>query len=443
MSDINFSKLTWENLPARTTALSATNLNRIENGIADSVNGVNSNSHSIAELQTRISQIANGSPTPVATVAEMTDESAVYLYTGSETGYTAGNWYYYNGTAWTSGGIYGGATTSTTFNQHGVPADDFAVGEALAEKADADDLTAIDDRVTELESGSGLAEDGKQALLAIARSVVYTVPNGQELYSALYNAFYPPANLVRITAVYTQSGIVTSVSSLDSLKSDLVVTALYSDGTTVNVNDYVLSGRLVSGTSTITVTYSGKTATFTANVIDALYMLPESTVFDGTNYIDTGVKLASEDIDYTITFTETNGANVARNPVFHCMTESSPYPGLAFQKANVSGYAVTGYSRTNVQTAINPEANNTNKVVFRHEAGSQYLYVDYATNGVRGEQLVVDNSGIFAQSDNNLLIGCYQATNGDKGRFWRGIVSDFVILSSVIDDNAVTEYLGV
>ena len=155
MSDINFSKLTWENLPARTTALSATNLNRIENGIADSVNGVNSNSHSIAELQTRISQVASGSPTPVETVAEMTDESAVYLYTGSETGYTAGNWYFWNGSAWTSGGTYGGATTSTTFNRHGVPADDFAVGEALAEKADADDVT-----ITSAEAA---------ALLSIAR----------------------------------------------------------------------------------------------------------------------------------------------------------------------------------------------------------------------------------------------------------------------------------
>ena len=81
----------------------------------------------------------------------MTDESAVYLYTGSETGYTAGNWYYYNDSAWTSGGTYGGAVTSTTFNQHGVPADDFAVGEALADKADADDVTAIDERVTSVE----------------------------------------------------------------------------------------------------------------------------------------------------------------------------------------------------------------------------------------------------------------------------------------------------
>ena len=110
-----------------------------EAGGGEDPSEVATNAQKIAQLQTnvavmgtQIGALANGSPTPVATVAEMTDESAVYLYTGSETGYTAGNWYYYNGTAWTSGGVYGGVVTSTTFTEHGVPADDFAVGEALA-----------------------------------------------------------------------------------------------------------------------------------------------------------------------------------------------------------------------------------------------------------------------------------------------------------------------
>lgn len=118
-----------------------------EAGGGEDPSEVATNAQKIAQLQTnvavmgtQIGALASGSPTPVATVAEMTDESAVYLYTGSETGYTAGNWYFWNGTTWTSGGTYGGAVTSTTFNQHGVPADDFAVGEALAEKADADDV---------------------------------------------------------------------------------------------------------------------------------------------------------------------------------------------------------------------------------------------------------------------------------------------------------------
>lgn len=128
MSDINFSKLTWENLPARTTALSAQNLNRIENGINDSVNGVNSNSHSIAELQTRISQMSGGVPPTASSTSGMNPEvSPIYVNT------TDGNWYYYNGSAWTSGGQYGGAVTDTTLSISGSAADAKAVGDAIAD----------------------------------------------------------------------------------------------------------------------------------------------------------------------------------------------------------------------------------------------------------------------------------------------------------------------
>ena len=142
MSDINFSKLTWENLPARTTALSAQNLNRIEKGIDDSVNGVNANSHSIAELQTRISQVASGTPEPVNTIAEMTDHSKIYVYTGSEQDESTGYWYRYDSTQnkFVPGGQYGGAVTDTTLSVSGAPADAKAVGDALALKADADDV---------------------------------------------------------------------------------------------------------------------------------------------------------------------------------------------------------------------------------------------------------------------------------------------------------------
>lgn len=47
-----------------------------------------------------------GAPLVASTAAGMTDTDKVYIYTGTETGYTAGNWYYWNGTEWTSGGIY-------------------------------------------------------------------------------------------------------------------------------------------------------------------------------------------------------------------------------------------------------------------------------------------------------------------------------------------------
>lgn len=74
--------------------------------------------------------------------------------------------------------------------------------------------------------------------------------------------------LVSISAVYTQSGAVYPSTSLDSLKTDLVVTATYSDSSTATVPsaDYTLSGTLAVGTSTVTVSYGGKTTTFSVTV---------------------------------------------------------------------------------------------------------------------------------------------------------------------------------
>lgn len=116
--------------------------------------------------------------------------------------------------------------------------------------------------------GGGLTADVKAALLACFNHVAWDSadPTGQSYISALQAALYPPANLSSISAVYTQSGAVLEGASLDTLKSDLVVTAHYSDSTTETITAYTLSGTLSEGTSTITVTYGGKTTTFNVTV---------------------------------------------------------------------------------------------------------------------------------------------------------------------------------
>lgn len=118
----------------------------------------------------------------------------------------------------------------------------------------------------------GLTEAMKQALLQLARKVAYIDENGQTYYQALYNSFYTPADLLSISAVYTQSGTVYNTDALDNLKTDLVVTAHYSDSSSQIVPDaaYTLSGILTVGTSVITVSYGGKTTTFNVVVSEGV-----------------------------------------------------------------------------------------------------------------------------------------------------------------------------
>lgn len=73
----------------------------------------------------------------------------------------------------------------------------------------------------------------------------------------------PTKELSDITADFNQAGAtIYETDSLTTLKQYLTVTANYSDGTSVEVNDYTLSGSLTIGTSVITVSYEGKVDTF-------------------------------------------------------------------------------------------------------------------------------------------------------------------------------------
>lgn len=128
--------------------------------------------------------------------------------------------------------------------------------------------TTYDIEDTTARASSGLTADIKSALLACFEQVAWISDDGQDYYDALETALYPPANLSSITCVYTQSGTVYDTDSLNSLKSDLVVTAHWDDNTTSTVGSwqYTLSGTLSEGTSTITVSYGGKTTTFSVTV---------------------------------------------------------------------------------------------------------------------------------------------------------------------------------
>lgn len=96
-----------------------------------------------AEAAAAIAQIRYGSPLVAQIADEMVEQNRVYVYTGSETGYTAGHWYYYDGTTWVSGGVYNGTgiNTDTTLTQAGMAADAKATGDEISQiKEDLLDL---------------------------------------------------------------------------------------------------------------------------------------------------------------------------------------------------------------------------------------------------------------------------------------------------------------
>lgn len=131
------------------------NLN-FQNGQAPALNARNMNA--IVESINTLGY-AVGGPNVANTASEMTDTSKVYVYTGSETGYTAGNWYYYNGSAWVSGGVYQAAAveTNTTLTMPGEPADAKATGDAVADlKSALNDLQITVDGVENYEKGKKL-----------------------------------------------------------------------------------------------------------------------------------------------------------------------------------------------------------------------------------------------------------------------------------------------
>lgn len=74
-----------------------------------------------------------GAPMIATTAAEMTNKERPYVYVGSQSGYTKGNWYYWNGTAWVSGGVYNSVAVETdkTLTVEGKAADGEVVGQEI------------------------------------------------------------------------------------------------------------------------------------------------------------------------------------------------------------------------------------------------------------------------------------------------------------------------
>ena len=124
-------------------------------------------------------------------------------------------------------------------------------------------------------AGTGLSTEAIDKLEEVGNYLVYTTADGgskwTELISILRNGSSgggsggTEVTLQSISATYT-GGEVTAGTALSDL-TGITVTATYSDGTTKTVTGYTLSGEILEGENIITVSYGGKTTTFTVTGI--------------------------------------------------------------------------------------------------------------------------------------------------------------------------------
>lgn len=257
----------------------------------------------------------------------------------------------------------------------------------------AENLNDIQDAIIQI-----VPDDVKQALLQIASKVAYIDEDGQDYYDALEAALYPDASLVSISAVYTQSETVYDTDSLDSLKADLVVTAHFDDSSTEVVTAYTLSGTLEVGTSTITVSYGGKTTTF--NVIVSYryswsYSGGDLNKING-GYSGTGLAFPAFAID-------TRSHKVGNRRAFYAIDGKYPlyeFTGDASQGTVVNPTAPYRYAipiptdATSVSVSITPSTQFTQIYKLKYTDSNGYASQG-ATSWTQGTNTFTFNAGEF------------------------------------------------
>ena len=199
---------------------------------------------------------------------------------------------------------------------------------------------------------------------------------------------------------------------------------------------------LAAGNATITATAGSASATcavtVTAVTPTLLYELPAETTFTNTTdgIIDTGVRLfqdVSTKPAYTILFDVTCSQNLTPNPsagetcvLFHCLEESSPWPGLVGHAAGTDvSFQINMYSSSKTITPFCKGKRIRCALVLDGE--NWYFASDrYPTETDYNKPSLI--GGYKTAVAKSLLLGGYQKSDGTHGRFFDGTLHSFKVL---------------
>lgn len=316
-------------------------------------------------------------------------------------------------------------------------------GAAADAKKTGDEITALKSAISQ---STGMSAEFKVALENLVNQLAFKGddPTGRTYIDALHTAMYPPANLSSISAVYTQSSTVHSDDNLDVLRDDLVVTAHYDNDTSEIVTSYTLSGTLEVGTSTITVSYGGKTATFDVSVSlpsGYLYVLQSPFESTGNNRIDTGVMYAKNSV-YTILTEFVKSMNSSTVKFVYSNKKAgntTNYIGLQTQNAVLWGM---GISYSNGANLGRPEATIRTAVVVTigsdGKPSASIKYKDVTNNANRNYSTTYTGDITDSANSNSIVLGDAE----EAGTGFTGTINDFQLIDHELTSTEISAYLA-
>lgn len=312
-----------------------------------------------------------------------------------------------------------------------------------------EDISSLSEEIAN-KTGTGLSTEAIDKLEEVGNYLAYTTADGgskwTELISILRNGSSgggsgETVTLQSISATYTGGDVAVGTALTDL--TGITVTAHYSDGSTATITDYTLSGTIAEGSNTITVSYGGKTTTFTVTGVvetpEILYQLPSATVFDGTNNIDTGVSLLSTDSDWTIVADLESQETGSEEWAFHTINRNSPWEQFGLARTTAKVWRLNfGTTQQHQLTSLGSTCPNI-KIAITHATGNNYVDIkaidkDGNYSGVYSGQCIYGSSPVF---DGNIVIGSHM----ENKNYWKGVANDFKIYSKVLSDDEISAYL--
>ena len=186
---------------------------------------------------------------------------------------------------------------------------------------------------------------------------------------------------------------------------------------------YMMTKLGLAGIITLTDYVSAKDALtiqlgndFSYSDIEEQVLISDKTVFNGSNYVDTGVTLLSEDRDFVLAIDCKMDSGNSNNAVL----------AQCFSGLDTSGFKLTYNSGIKLlwgsSSATPFSVNNREMIVLRHIKGDNGIYV-YSSNTTGDSSYYVELSGIHSMVHNvSLVFGCSKLEDGSYENYGLGTV---------------------